>query len=119
MSDIQLYHTDRGREFKNVLIDKALETFDIKRSLSMKGNPYDNAVAEATFKLFKTEVTQGMNFDSHEQLSLELSNYVNWFNNIRIHSSLGYLSPVKYKLDNLKNVSSLMLTYQTPTSNSS
>jgi len=39
----------------NELIDDALETFDIKRSLSAKGNPYDNAVTEATFKLFKTE----------------------------------------------------------------
>lgn len=78
----------------------------------MKGNPYDNAVAGATFKLFKTEFMQGMNFDSLGQLSLELSDYVNWFNNIRIHSSLDYMSSVEYKLDTLKKVSSLVLTYQ-------
>jgi len=68
----------------------------------MKGKPYDNAVAEATFKLFKTELTQGMNFDSLEQLSLELNDYVNWFNNIRMYSSLNYLSPIEDKLDSLK-----------------
>jgi len=42
-----MFHTDRGSEFKNKLIDKALETFNIQRSLSMKGCPYDNSVAEA------------------------------------------------------------------------
>lgn len=104
LREIELFHTDRGREFKNELIDNALETFDIKRSLSAKGNPYDNAVAKATFKLFKTEFIQGESFDSLEHLSLELNDYVNWFNNIRIHGSLGYLSPVEYKLAILKKV---------------
>ncbi|NPC91247.1 transposase family protein [Bacillus sp. WMMC1349] len=41
---IQLFHTDRGKEFKNQVIDEALKTFNIKRSLSMKGCPYDNKV---------------------------------------------------------------------------
>ena len=36
-------------------------------------------------------------FDSLEQLQLELFDYVNWYNNIRIHGSLGYISPVEYK----------------------
>ncbi|TYR81818.1 IS3 family transposase [Priestia megaterium] len=52
---IQYFHTDRGNEFKNKIIDEVLEAFQIKRSLSMKGCPYDNAVAEATFKIIKTE----------------------------------------------------------------
>ena len=97
-----MFHTDCGNEFRNELIDKTLGMFNIKRLLSMKGNPYDNAVAEATFKLFRTELINGTYFDSIEGLSLELADYVNWYNNIRIHSSLGYLSPVQYKLDTLK-----------------
>ncbi len=36
-----MFHTDRGSEFKNKLIDEALQTFDIQRSLSLKGTPYD------------------------------------------------------------------------------
>ena len=51
--DIQLLHTDRGNEFKNKLIDETLTTFKIGSSLSMKGCLYDNAVAEATFKIIK------------------------------------------------------------------
>lgn len=55
LKNIQIFHTDRGNEFKNKLLDEILETFHIQRSLSMKGCPYDNAVAEATFKIIKTE----------------------------------------------------------------
>ncbi|WP_412973470.1 IS3 family transposase [Niallia circulans] len=92
---IRYFHTDRGNEFKNKLIDEALETFDIKRSLSMKGCPYDNAVAEATFKIIKTEFIKERHFTSLEELSRELYDYVNWFNYIRIHGTLGYLSPIE------------------------
>lgn len=99
---IEYFHTDRGSEFKNTLIDEALKTFDIKRSLSKKGCPYDNAVAEATFKIIKTEFVRGKHFTSLEELTRELNDYVHWFNHIRIHGTLGYLSPVEYKLGHLK-----------------
>lgn len=104
LKSIQLLHTDRGKEFKNTLIDEALETFQIKRSLSMKGCPYDNAVAEATFKIFKTEFIRGQQFDSLEDLRRELADYVHWYNHIRIHGTLDYKSPIQYKLEHLKKV---------------
>jgi transposase InsO family protein len=92
---IQMFHTDRGSEFDNRLISEALEAFNIKRSLSKKGCPYDNAVAEATFKLFKTEFANQRKFHSLEQLALELSDHVHWFNHLRIHGTLGYRTPVE------------------------
>ncbi|EUJ35659.1 IS3 family transposase, partial [Brochothrix campestris] len=95
------FHTDRGKEFDNRLIDEALETFNIQRSLSMKGCPYDNAVAEATFKVFKTEFANQTHFSNLNQLELELNDYVHWFNNIRIHGTLGYLTPTEFKLQPL------------------
>lgn len=101
LDSITLFHTDRGNEFKNKLIDEVLGTFKIKRSLSMKGCPYDNAVAEATFKIIKTEFVKNYRFDSLEELELKLADYVNWFNNFRIHSTLGYLSPREFKEHNL------------------
>ncbi|MGO4988488.1 IS3 family transposase, partial [Gallicola sp. Sow4_E12] len=63
-----------------------------------------NAVAEAAFKVFKTEFVNQQLFISLEQLKIELFDYVNWNNNIRIHSSLGYLSPVAYRSKLLKEV---------------
>ncbi len=72
LNDIKMFHTDRGKEFDNKLISAALETFRIQRSLSMKGCPYDNAVSEAMFKVFKTEFANGAHFSSLEQPALEL-----------------------------------------------
>ena len=101
---IKVFHTDRGNEFKNQLIEKTLDTFNIKRSVSMKGCLYDNAIAEATFKTLKAEFAEGNYFDSLEGLRYELSDYVNRYNNHRIHSFLGYQTPVGYKMNNLKKV---------------
>lgn len=98
---IQMFHSDRGSEFKNELIDEVITTFQIKRSLSMKGCPYDNAVAEATFKIFKTEFVYGRNFNSLSHLRHELARYIDWFNTIRIHGSLNYLTPVEFRQQTL------------------
>lgn len=97
LNKINIFHTDRGNEFKNKIIEEALKTFNIKRSLSKKGCPYDNAVAEATYKVIKTEFAFNRIFSSLEELELELFDYVNWYNNVRIHGSLGYLTPSQYK----------------------
>lgn len=87
-----VFHTDRGSEFKNKEIDELLEEFNITRSLSKKGCPYDNAVAEATFKSMKTECLRD-EFRNLEHLKLEFADYVNWYNNIRLHSANGYKPP--------------------------
>ena len=105
LNKINIFHTDRGNEFKNKLIDEVLEVFQIKRSLSMKGCPYDNAVAEATFKIFKTEFINKNNFNSLDELESKLAAYVYWFNNKRIHGTLNYMSPVQFKNYTTKKVS--------------
>ena len=97
LSKINLFHTDRGNEFKNEMIDEIFDTFNIERSLSKKGCPFDNAVAEATYKVIKTEFAFNRRFESFEELKLDLFDYVHWYNNIRIHSSLDYLAPVEFR----------------------
>lgn len=74
---IEMFHPNCGSEFKNQLVDDALETFGIERSLSMKGRPYDNAVAEAMSKVFKKKFSNGSHFNSLDQLEIELNDYVN------------------------------------------
>jgi putative transposase len=98
LSDIKIFHTDRGNEFKNKLIDEVIEVFEIERSLSNKGCPYDNAVAESLYHILKTEFIKGKIFNSVEYLYMELSDYVNWYNNHRLHGSLGYVPPTEYKV---------------------
>lgn len=55
LTEVELFHTDRGKEFDNQTIEEVLQTFVITRSLSKKGWPYDNAVAESTYKSVKIE----------------------------------------------------------------
>ena len=74
-----------------------MKEFQIRRSLSAKGCPYDNAVAEAQFKIIKTEFVRSRRFENLEHLKAELMAYVYWFNNKRIHGSLGYKSPVEFR----------------------
>ncbi|MFQ9530387.1 MAG: IS3 family transposase [Roseburia intestinalis] len=102
LSEIHIFHTDRGNEFKNETIEELLETFHMERSPSHKGCPYDNAVAEATFKIIKTEFVWNETFHTQEELKIKLWDYVNWYNHHRIHSSLGYQTPVQYRKNNLK-----------------
>ena len=104
LENICLFHTDRGNEFKNETIEEVLKAFSIKRPLSHKGCPYDNAVAEAAFKIIKTEFVWNERFNSLEDLWLKLWDYVNWYNHHRTHSSLGYQTPVEYRENNLKNI---------------
>src|SRR5690625_560451 len=73
LNRLELFHTDRGSEFKNQLIDQALETFGIERSLSEKGTPYDNAVAEATFKTIKQSLLVVRFFLANMNLTLNFS----------------------------------------------
>lgn len=95
--DVEIFHTDRGKEFDNQTIDKILKAFDSTRSLSKKGCPYDNAVAESTYKSLKVELLYLNCFESLKQLELELFDYVNWWNHFRLHGTLGYETPVHYR----------------------
>ncbi len=98
LSDVDIFHTDRGSEFKNEKIEQLLISNNIQRSLSAKGKPIDNAVSESTYKIIKTEFAFNRKFNDLEELSLELFDYVNWFNNKRKHGSLNYKTPVQFRL---------------------
>lgn len=96
LTDVEVFHTDRGSEFDNAKIDGLLDVFGIRRSLSRKGNPYDNAVVESTNRLLKKELIYRNHYTTIEQLRGDLNDYVWWFNNQRLHSTLGYRSPKEF-----------------------
>ena len=62
LTRINLFHTSRGNEFDNRLIDDILAVFSIQHFLSNIGTPYDNAAAKALFKVFKTEFVRKKSF---------------------------------------------------------
>jgi transposase InsO family protein len=93
---IRLFHTDRGSEFKNYVVEEILKAFGIGRSLSAKGSPTDNAVAEAMYSIIKAEFAFKREFVSIDELELLWFDYVNWYNNVRIHGTLDYATPAEF-----------------------
>jgi hypothetical protein len=86
---VNYFHTDRGSEFKNELIEKKLSAFGISRSLSHPGTTIDNAVPESMYDILKTEFVFGEEFSDVYDLQSKLEDWVWWYNNQRIHVSLG------------------------------
>lgn len=97
ISDIEVFHTDRGSEFDNAKIDELLDAFGVERSLSKKGCPYDNAVDESTNKILKAEFVYRETFGTTRELQIKLADYIHWYNNFRLHSTLGYMTPVEFR----------------------
>ena len=96
LTDVQVFHTDRGGGFDDTRIDEPLDVFDIKRSLSRKGNPYDNAVVESTNRLLKKELVYRNHCTTIEQPRHDPDDYVWWSDDRRLHSTLGYRSPKEF-----------------------
>ena len=69
--------------------------------MSGKGNCYDNAITETFFSLLKKELVYLTDFETRDQAKSEIFEYIEiFYNRQRIHSSLGYLSPVEFEKRN-------------------
>ena len=62
-----------------------------------QGCPYNNAADESTNRILKAELVHREAFDTTRELRAKLSDYVHWYNNFRIHSTLGYMSPIEFR----------------------
>ena len=96
LTDVQVFHTDRGGGFDNTGIDEPLDVFDIKRSLPRRGSSYGSAVVESTNRLLRKELVYRNHYATIEQLRRDLNDYVWWSDNQRLHSTLGYRSPKEF-----------------------
>lgn len=93
-----IIHTDRGSQYASVEYRRLLYINGYRQSMSGKGNCYDNAQAESFFSRFKTKLIEGGIFESVEQARSEIFSYIEgYYNRIRRHSSLGYLSPIEFE----------------------
>lgn len=101
--DIQegfVFHSDRGVQYaagKMTCLFK--NNRKITQSMSRKGNCWDNAVAESFFKTIKHECLNRYYFSNSSELHTCINEYINWYNTVRLHSSLGYKSPLEKELE--------------------
>ena len=66
--------------------------------MSRKGDCWDNAIAESFFKSIKHEWLYRFEFESYDELYNSIDYYINWYNTKRLHSSLGYITPLEMEL---------------------
>ncbi len=93
-----IFHSDRGVQYASADFRKLLKKYNIVQSMSGKGNCYDNAVAESFFKTLKTELIYHIRYLTRAQARASIFEYIEvFYNRVRKHSYLGYLSPVQFE----------------------
>ena len=92
-----IFHSDRGIEYAAPAFRDRLKALGVRQSMTRGGAPGDNAHAESFFHSLKADVVHGVAFSSDDSLRSCVSRYVRYYNYRRLHSSLGYLSPVEYE----------------------
>ena len=97
--DALVFHSDQGVQYCAKIVRDRLDILNITQSMSRKGNCYDNAFAESFFSTLKTEIGREK-FKDLEDTKREIFKYIAWYNKERLHSSLGYLSPMDYSRHN-------------------
>lgn len=94
-----VFHTDRGAEYRAHVMQAFLLNNKIKASMNRPGCCTDNAEVESFFHSLKADVIRGNAFHCENKLRAILKGYLNYFyNRQRLHSSLGYKTPVEYEL---------------------
>jgi transposase InsO family protein len=92
-----LHHSDRGSQYASCEYQKQLNHYGMTASMSRKGNCWDNAPTERFFRSLKSERLTACRFLTRNQAKNEILDYITFYNSIRLHSTLGYLSPMAYE----------------------
>jgi transposase InsO family protein len=93
-----LLHSDQGCQYTSEAWQQLLADHSIRASMSRRGNCWDNAVVERFFLNLKMERVWQRRYANHGEARRDIADYiVTFYNSTRIHSTLGYLSPIAYE----------------------
>jgi transposase InsO family protein len=94
-----VHHSDRGSTYASADYRAALVTCGAVASMSRKGDCWDNAVAESFFATIKGEMIDHEDFQTRAEATTAIAEFIDGFYNVqRMHSSIGYMSPVEFEL---------------------
>lgn len=92
-----LHHSDRGGQYASFSYQRLLQSYGVTVSMSRTADPYDNALMESCIGTLKTECADHA-FPSRQVARSELFAYLEgWYNRLRLHSALGYVSPEQFE----------------------
>jgi putative transposase len=93
-----IHHSDQGSQYVSLAFGQACGDAGIARSMGSRGDCFDNAVSETFFATIKKELVYRQAWPTRQELQTEIFDYIETFyNRRRIHSTLGYLSPIEYE----------------------
>ena len=97
-----IHHSDRGSQYASGAYQKALAEREMRCSMSRKGDCWDNAVVESFFSSLKTERVHHRLYRSRDEARRDIFEYIEvFYNRVRLHSTLGYLSPAQFESQTL------------------
>jgi putative transposase len=100
-----LHHSDRGTQYAASEYRALLAAHGIEASMSRKGNCWDNAVVESFFATLELELIVKHEWRTRDEARRAIFRYIEgWYNRVRLHSTLGYRSPVQYEQEVLAAV---------------
>ncbi len=94
---VLIHHSDHGSQYTSQDFTDALREHGIHASLGSVGDAYDNALAESFVDSFKTELIADRVWRTREQLEFAIARWIGWYNQRRLHSSLGDIPPVEFE----------------------
>ena len=93
-----VHHSDRGVQYRAVRYTQRLAEADAVASVGSKGDSYDNAMAEAFNSLYKAELVRNKGpWRGIDDLEIATVEYIDWYNNRRLHGELGHVPPAEYE----------------------
>jgi transposase InsO family protein len=93
-----VHHSDRGAQYAHAEYLRTLRSHGVIPSVSRPGTPYDNGNCERFFRTLKQEQINTKEYEDLEDLRLHIAEFIDhYYNQLRLHSALGYLPPVEFE----------------------